>query len=98
MRIELTRERIDFLAKDYSRGFIKHCRFEAEVILRGYFQSRVKIGKQHRQQDGFIHAGVMATMADHTAGYAAFTTVSPRFIFPIQSHLKFPVKEVGLEL
>jgi hypothetical protein len=24
--------------------------------------------------------------------------VSPRFIFPIQSHLKFPVKEVGLEL
>jgi hypothetical protein len=24
--------------------------------------------------------------------------VSSRFIFPIESHLKFPVKEVGLEL
>jgi len=45
------------------------------VIRRGYFQSRVKIEGHHRQQDGFIHAGVMATMADHTAGYAAFTTV-----------------------
>jgi len=75
MAQELSEERIDFLAKDYSRGFIGYCGFEAEVIRRGYFQSRVKIEEQHRQQDGFIHAGVMATMADHTAGYAAFTTV-----------------------
>ena len=72
---ELSDKRKDFLAKDYSRGFIGYCGFEAEVIRRGYFQSRVKIEQQHRQQDGFIHAGVMATLADHTAGYAAFTTV-----------------------
>ena len=72
---ELSKERIDFLARDYARGFIKHCGFEAELIRRGYFQSQVKIEEHHRQQDGFIHAGVMATLADHTAGYAAFTTV-----------------------
>ncbi len=35
----------------------------------------VEIAPVHRQQDGFIHAGVMAAMADHTAGYAAFTAV-----------------------
>jgi len=75
MSQELSKERMDFLAKNYSRGFIGYCGFEAEVIRRGYFQSRVKIEEHHRQQDGFIHAGVMATMADHTAGYAAFTTV-----------------------
>jgi uncharacterized protein (TIGR00369 family) len=46
-----------------------------EEVKRGYFKSRVKIQELHRQQDGFVHAGVMATMADHTAGYAAFTTV-----------------------
>jgi uncharacterized protein (TIGR00369 family) len=75
MEKEISKERADFLAKDYSRGFIKYCRFEADDVRRGYFQSRVKIEDQHRQQDGFIHAGVMATMADHTAGYAGFTTV-----------------------
>jgi uncharacterized protein (TIGR00369 family) len=75
MAEDLTKQRIDFLTNDYSRGFIKHCGFEAEVIRRGTFQSRVKIEEHHRQQDGFIHAGVMATLADHTAGYAAFTTV-----------------------
>jgi uncharacterized protein (TIGR00369 family) len=72
---DLTKERIDFLARDYSRGFINYCGFEAETIRHGYFQSRVNIEEHHRQQDGFIHAGVMATMADHTAGYAAFSTV-----------------------
>jgi uncharacterized protein (TIGR00369 family) len=45
------------------------------VIKRGFFQSRVRIEEHHRQQDGFVHAGVMATMADHTAGYSAFTIV-----------------------
>ena len=42
----------------------------------GRFHSRLEIDYKHRQQDGFIHAGVMATMADHTAGYSAFTTVT----------------------
>jgi len=75
MKSGLPEERIKFLAEDYSRGFIEYCQFQPEVIERGYFQSRVVIQDHHRQQDGFIHAGVMATMADHTAGYAAFTTV-----------------------
>jgi len=87
---ELTKERIDFLTRDYSRGFVKHCGYEAEVIGRGYFHSRVKIEAHHRQQDGFIHAGVMATMADHTAGYAAFTTVPEDFqILTIEFKVNF---------
>ena len=68
-----------FLSEDYSRGFIKYCQFRAEIIRKGYFQSRVRIQEHHRQQDGFIHAGVMATMADHTAGYSAFTIVDEKF-------------------
>jgi uncharacterized protein (TIGR00369 family) len=90
MRSDLTEERIAFLAEDYSRGFIKYCQFEAEIIRRGYFQSRVQIREHHRQQDGFIHAGVMATMADHTAGYAAFTTVPEEFqILTIEFKINF---------
>jgi uncharacterized protein (TIGR00369 family) len=90
MAQDLSKERMDFLAKDYSRGFINHCGFEAEVIRRGYFQSGVKIVDHHRQQDGFIHAGVMATMADHTAGYAAFTTVPEEYqILTIEFKVNF---------
>ena len=90
MHEEIPQERKTFLARDYSRGFIDYCQFKAEVIDRGYFQSTVAIEAHHRQQDGFIHAGVMATMADHTAGYAAFTIVPEDFqILTIEFKINF---------
>ena len=45
----------------------------------GTFETRLQIRQDHQQQDGFVHAGVISTMADHTAGYAAYTTVSEKF-------------------
>jgi uncharacterized protein (TIGR00369 family) len=99
MQREISKERTAFLARDFSRGFIKYCRFEADVIRRGYFQSKVHILQQHRQQDGFIHAGVMATMADHTAGYAAFTVVPEEFqILTIEFKVNFLRPAYGQEL
>ena len=90
MNKELSKERASFLAEDYSRGFIGYCRFEAEVVRRGYFQSRVMVSGDHLQQDGFVHAGVMATMADHTAGYSAFTVVPEDFqILTIEFKINF---------
>ena len=35
------------------------------------------VAPRHLQQDRFIHAGVAATMGDHTAGGAAGTLVKP---------------------
>jgi uncharacterized protein (TIGR00369 family) len=75
MAFELTSERKEFLKSNYSYGFITFCGFEAVNVAPGQLESRVTIGENHRQQDGFIHAGVMATMADHTAGYAAYTLI-----------------------
>jgi uncharacterized protein (TIGR00369 family) len=90
MKKEISKERKAFLARDYSRGFIEYCHFKAEVIEKGYFQSTVAIDEHHRQQDGFIHAGVMATMADHTAGYSAFSIVPDYFqILTIEFKINF---------
>jgi uncharacterized protein (TIGR00369 family) len=69
-------ERFEFLKKDYLQGFPADCGFEVERADHGYFETRLKILARHGQQDGFVHAGVMATMADHTGGYAGYTTVS----------------------
>ena len=86
----ISEERKAYLAEDYSRGFIEYCQFKADVIQNGFFQSKVEIEEHHRQQDGFIHAGVMATMADHTAGYATFTTVPEEFqILTIEFKINF---------
>lgn len=71
----LTPQRIRFLKKDFSRGFIEDVGYQAIHYEPGYLESRLKIANRHRQQDHYIHAGVIATMADHTAGYAAFSLV-----------------------
>ncbi|MCK9364043.1 MAG: PaaI family thioesterase [Syntrophales bacterium] len=79
MEHSLTQERIDFLTADFCRGFIKYCGLKALRAEQGFFESEVSISDNHRTQDNFIHAGLMATMADHTAGYSAFTTVAENF-------------------
>ncbi len=70
---KISDQRKEFLADDYCQGFIAYCGFQPEDIAWGHFTSSLAIRDIHRQQDGFIHAGVLATMADHTAGYAGFT-------------------------
>jgi len=76
MQRELTPERLEFLEKDYQRGFIKFCGIQVAKIEMGLFESTLKIGENHKTQDNFIHAGLIATMSDHTAGYAAYTLVA----------------------
>ena len=75
MQLEPTQERLAFLEKDFRRGFIKFCGFKAVKIGKGIFESTLTIGENHKTQDNFIHAGLIATMSDHTAGYAAYTLV-----------------------
>lgn len=96
---EISQERAAFLARDYRRGFVDYCQIRATEVKRGYFESRVSIEAHHRQQDGFIHAGLMATMADHTAGYAAFTVVPEEIqILTIEFKINFLRPACGDEL
>lgn len=39
----------------------------------GWCESVLEVAPKHQQQDGYVHAGVQATIADHTAGGAAGT-------------------------
>jgi uncharacterized protein (TIGR00369 family) len=71
----LSEERTAFLERDFYQGFIKTCGFKLDALERGRARSSLKVTGGHSQQDNFVHAGVMATMADHTAGYAAFSVV-----------------------
>lgn len=92
-------KRFQFLKKDYSRGFIADCGFEAVHFERGRLESHLKVLTRHRQQDNYIHAGVIATMADHTAGYAAFSLVSDEYrILTIEFKINFLEPAYGHEL
>ncbi|MCP4343371.1 MAG: PaaI family thioesterase [Desulfobulbaceae bacterium] len=90
MQLELTQERVVFLEKDFRRGFIEFCGIQASKIEMGIFESTLKIGEHHKTQDNFIHAGLIATMSDHTAGYAAYTLMPDNFrILTIEFKINF---------
>ncbi|MGD8776886.1 MAG: PaaI family thioesterase [Syntrophobacterales bacterium] len=69
-------ERATRLKEEFFQGFVKSCGVNLVSLERGRAESSLELTEAHSQQDGFAHAGVMATMADHTAGYAAFSVVS----------------------
>jgi len=99
MKSKLTLDRVAFLTKDYSRGFIADLGLEAFQFERGFLESRLVIQPRHRQQDHYIHAGVLAAMGDHTAGYAAFTLVSEEYrILTIEFKINFLAPAYGQTL
>ena len=58
-------------------GLLKHLGIDVDDLGEGWVQTSVCPGPQLTQQDGFVHAGVLSTMADFTGGLAAFTLVAP---------------------
>ncbi len=56
--------------------FIAHLGIELEAVAPGRCVTKLRVGPHHLQQNGVVHAGVVATMADHTAGGAAASLLS----------------------
>lgn len=48
-------------------------------IEPGRIEAELPLGVQHQQQRGFAHGGLVATMADLAAGFAAVTLVPENF-------------------
>jgi len=55
--------------------FVGDLGLELSDLGPGWCESVLPVAAKHLQQDGYIHAGVQATAADHTAGGAAGTLV-----------------------
>ena len=57
------------------QNFMHHINFSLYQIEAGYTMGELKLLPIHTQQDGFTHGGVIATVADIVAGFAAYTLV-----------------------
>lgn len=60
-----------------SAPFIADLGLELISIESGECHSRLVLANRHLQQDGFVHFGVQATVADHTAGAAGASMANP---------------------
>lgn len=66
-----TQERI--LAIFERAAFLRHIGVELVAAQQGLVEASIRVSPHHLQQDGFVHAGVLGTLCDHTAGAASAT-------------------------
>lgn len=67
--------------------FVADLGMELESVGAGECVTTLRVAPRHLQQNGFIHAGVQVTMADHTAGAAA-STQSPAGCYVVTAEIK----------
>ena len=56
-------------------AFIEDVGISVSGIGVGWCETTLAVAPRHLQQNDYVHAGVLATMADHTAGGAAASVV-----------------------
>ncbi|RZK27356.1 MAG: PaaI family thioesterase [Hymenobacter sp.] len=64
-------------------------------IEPGRIEAELALGQQHQQQRGFAHGGLVATMADLAAGFAAVTLV-PDGVGVVTAELKVSYLNPGV--
>ena len=73
-----------------STPFIQYLGLELKDIGPGWCEIEILIKDHHLQQDNFIHAGVLATLADHTAGMAALSLLpANQIVLTIEFKINF---------
>jgi uncharacterized protein (TIGR00369 family) len=66
----------------------------------GWMETVLEVEDKHLQQHGYVHAGVMTTMADHTSGAAATTVIAPGYSIltaQLSMHFLRPARGTALE-
>ncbi|PLX41241.1 MAG: phenylacetic acid degradation protein PaaI [Deltaproteobacteria bacterium] len=58
----------------FRAAFVREMGIELTAVGEDYVETALNVSERMTQQDGFVHAGVLATLADHTGGGAGWTS------------------------
>lgn len=92
---ELAAQRARILEKLKGQHFMHHIGFEITVIEKGHVEGEMALAPFTKQQLGFVHGGITATVADIVQGFAAYT-MSPLEKNVVTSNLQIMYHHPGL--
>src|SRR5947208_14691892 len=69
--------------------FVEELGIKVTKVREGSVETELAIRDSFRQQHGFIHAGVIATLGDHTAGGTARTVTGEQDVITIEFKINF---------
>jgi len=100
MRTSVGNENFNLVERIFQDAqFVQSLGIELTAWGKGWCETRISILSTHRQQHGFIHAGVLMTLADHTCGGAAATTIPDgNDVITVENKISFLRPATGDEL
>ena len=73
----------------YSANFVRDLNIRLAGVGDGWCETMLEIQDRFRQQHGFVHGGVVATLADHTAGGAARSVSGSGDVLTLEFKINF---------
>src|SRR5215467_12816387 len=73
----------------YRANFVRDLDIHLEKVAEGLCETSLVVQERLRQQHGFVHGGVVATLADHTAGGAARSVSGDRDVLTVEFKINF---------
>ena len=73
----------------YSANFIRDLDIRLDKFAEGICETSLVVQERMRQQHGFVHGGVIATMADHTAGGAARSVSGEKDVLTVEFKINY---------
>lgn len=64
------------IKKIQSNNFLHHLGFNFTNVESGWVQGFLNLKPEHLQQNGFAHGGIISTLCDSVAGFAAYTVTA----------------------
>src|SRR5579864_3148531 len=79
----------------YQANFIRDLNIRLDKISEGICETSLVVQERLLQQHGFIHGGVIATMADHTAGGAARSVSGDKDVLTVEFKINYLRPAIG---
>jgi uncharacterized protein (TIGR00369 family) len=73
----------------YDANFIRDLGIRLESVGAGTCETTLQVQERLRQQHGFVHGGVIATLADHTTGGAARSVSGERDVLTVEFKINY---------
>src|SRR6476646_4780495 len=79
----------------YRANFIRDLEIRLDKVSKGVCETSLIVQERLLQQHGFIHGGVIATMADHTAGGAARSVSGNKDVLTVEFKINYLRPAIG---
>jgi len=79
----------------YRANFIRDLEIRLDKVSEGVCETSLIVQERLLKQHGFIHGGVIATMADHTAGGAARSVSGDKDVLTVEFKINYLRPAIG---